>query len=321
VRVAHVAVITPGRCGLYETTRELVTALRESGVDSRLVDPAPTEFHPGGEEDRGALFASMDWAKTADVIVNHSGYDGTPLEHTDQPVVHVAHGRPRYSFIGERDGGTPVYSYHYKKNKDPRFRAVVTFWPEHVPYLRVMFPHKKVVAVQACVDLGCWTPEGAAGYTFGGKGGGINVVCSDAFRSDIDAFVPINTFALWARENPGARLHLYGKPVHDKPGWGALMKRLLDEGTLGEFPGYVKGLDNVYRAADLVLTAHTIDVRTIREAMACGCPVAQTPEIDTGAIYKALERSWEQIRQEATRRWNPEETARQFREVLDGATD
>jgi hypothetical protein len=101
VRVAHLAVITPGRCGLYETTRELVLGLRQLGVDSRLIDPQP-EKNPVGfkaVEDRGALVGSMDWAVDADIIVNHSGYDNTPIYDTTQPVVHVAHGRPRSSFL------------------------------------------------------------------------------------------------------------------------------------------------------------------------------------------------------------------------------
>ena len=103
MRVAHAVAVTPGRCGLYETTRELVVGLRQLGVDSRMVDPthAKNKLHPvkagqmlndsQGFNDRGALFASMDWGCKADIIVNHSGYDMTPLAATAQPVVHIDH--------------------------------------------------------------------------------------------------------------------------------------------------------------------------------------------------------------------------------------
>jgi len=93
---------------------------------------------------------------------------------------------------------------------DTRFKAVVTFWPQHVPYLNVMWPNTPVHHVQASVDLEAWNPDGASGYNFNGKGGDINVVCTDGNRNDIDAFVPLNAYALWARENPGAKLHIYG---------------------------------------------------------------------------------------------------------------
>jgi hypothetical protein len=154
LRVAHLTVCTPKKCGLYETTRELVTGLRARGVDSRLVDPTKdtNKLYPTGTEDRGALLADMDWALTADVLVNHSGYDGTPVAETNQPIVHVAHGRPKSSFMTEAAGGTPIYSYHFTKNADPRFKAVVTFWPEHLPYLEVMFPDKPIHFVQSSVD-------------------------------------------------------------------------------------------------------------------------------------------------------------------------
>jgi hypothetical protein len=138
MKIAHLAIATPGRCGLYETTRELVEAERKLGYDAVIVDPAPTQFHPADGEDRGVPVLKEEGALDADVIVNHSGCSGA-LERLDKPFVLVAHGRPMHSFIFERDGGSPVYSYWYRKNQDQRYRAVVTFWPEHVPLLRVMF--------------------------------------------------------------------------------------------------------------------------------------------------------------------------------------
>lgn len=321
MRAAHLAVVTPKRCGLYETTRELVAGLRSRGVDSRLVDPnkATNKLHPNAAEDRGAPIADMDWAVTADVIVNHSGYDGTPVAETNQPIVHVAHGRPRSSFMTEASGGTPIYSYHYQKNADPRFKAVVTFWPEHAPYLEVMFPDKPVHLVQSSVDLEAWKP-GPKAYDFRGKAGRINVVISDAWRDDVDPFVPLNVFALWAREMRGAKLHVYGRPQTHKRGWDAILRRIQDDGNLGEVQGWVDGLQHIYRAADFVLTANEIDVRTVREAMACGCPVVRVSSKLNGFrtdIAAARDESREFIRLEAERKFNPAETARQFHQVLE----
>lgn len=321
MKVAHIVVVTPKRCGLYETTRELVAGLRARGVDSRLVDPAPATnpVHWSGSDDRGVPVDYMDWATDADVIVSHSGFDATPVEKTAQPVVHVCHGRPRSTFIGEVMGGTPVYSYHYRLNGDPRVKAVVTFWPEHVPYHQVMFPDKRVHHVQSSVDLTAWSPDGPSGYQFGGKRGAINVVCTDAWRDDIDPYAAVNAFALWAREMKGARLHIYGSSKSLR-GWAPLIRRIQDDGNMGEIKGWIDGLANVYRAAELMLTPHEIDVRSVREAMACGCPVVRVGTRLTdyrSLIARAREQSRASVRVEAERRFDPAVTARQFQTVLE----
>lgn len=320
MRSAHITVVSPGRCGLYETTRELVTGLRLRGVDARLVDPtrATNTLHPSGDEDRGALFADLAWALTADVIVNHSGL-GKELEQSPQPIVHVAHGRPRSSFLTEKSGSTPIYTYHYHKNADPRFKAIVTFWPEHVPYLTVMFPDKRIAYVQSSVDLQAWSPEGPTGYTFHGQKGKLNVVCTDAWREDIDPFVVLHAFALWAREVKGAKLHIYGAHK-DLKGWQPILRRLKDDGNLGEVQPWVSGLANVYRAASCMVTSHVIATRTIREAMACGCPVVAIPGVVLNGFRsdfaRALDTDRATVRAEAERRFDPRVTAAQFHDVL-----
>ena len=121
MKTAHAAVITPRRCGLYETTRELVVGLRRQGVDARIVDPRgdKNELRPEGTEDRGAPFADESWIDEADVIVNHSGLG--EWEKSKTPQILIAHGRPRSSFISEATGSTPIYSYHYAKNKSENF--------------------------------------------------------------------------------------------------------------------------------------------------------------------------------------------------------
>jgi glycosyltransferase involved in cell wall biosynthesis len=328
-------VVTPGRCGLYETARELVSGLQKCGVDSRLVDPTlggkkPNALYPKDvTDDRGAPLASMEWAVDADIVVNHSGYDGTPVYATKQPVVHVAHGRPRNSFISEVKGSTPIYTYWYAKNLESRLKAVVTFWPQHKPYLEVMFPGKPVHHVQSCVDLDAWKFDGPSGYSFHNKGGRCNIVISDHFADDICQFVPLNAACLFAREQLGTKLHFYAHPqdVKDgqrvvKRGFNALVKRIKDDGNLGELTGWVSGLDNVYRAATMVLTANEIDTRTVREATACGCPVVRVTNLDDGwqvPMRKAMRMTRDDryvIRKMAEARFDPTVTARQFKEVL-----
>ena len=304
--------LTPNRCGLHETTRELASGLRARGIDSRLVDPFPEKNPIGfkGTEDRGVPIADQGWAKTADLLVSHSGLS-KEMDAAQMPFILVAHGRPRSSFLIESNGGIPVVSFYVRLNTAKRLKSVVTFWPQHEKYLRVLMPDKPIHVVQSSVDLNYWSP-GPKRYDFSGKGGKINVVISDAWRDDVDPYLPLNAFALWARQNK-AKVHLYGRPANAKKGWDALLSRIAADGNLGEVRGWVNGLREVYRSSDAVFTANEIDVRTVREAMACGCPVVR---IKSDLVVGNIEQSREQVRAMAETKFNPSETARQFHEVI-----
>ena len=313
MKLAHIAIITPSRCGLYETTRELVTALRARGVDSRICDPTTEKKGI----DRGALFADLAWAEKADLLINHSGL-GSRLEATAMPVVHVLHGRPRNSFLLEMGGKTPIYSYHYHKNKDARWKAIVTFWPEHVPYHTVMWPDVPIHTIQPPVDLDQWTPDGPSGYGWHGTGGEVNIVCTDAWRQDVDPFNVVNAFALSARKVKGWKLHMYGCSK-TLGAWAPLLKRIQDDGNLGQVTGWVSGLANVYRAADLLITPHTIHTRAVREATACGCPVQRVNcDLREAPISVPANGAREAARAFAEKEFNPVATARQFEELCHG---
>ena len=322
MKVAHLAIVTPGQCGLYETTRELVVSLRKLGTDSRIIDiPDSNKMYKGGYPkaiDRGAPIADFTWATDADVIVNHSGYDNTPIEKTEQPIVHIAHGRPMSSFLTEDHGGTPICTYHFNKNMDKRWRAVVTFWPEHVDYLEFLFPDVPVHYVQSCVDLDYWKP-GNRDYDFHKTAGKINVICADPKRDDNNAFYPTLAFSKW--QKLGARLHIFGtrKIGALKP----LFTRLQQSGRMGCIVNWAKDLRPVYRAADLLLTSSGIDTRSVREAMACGCPVIQVSEdltnIETDFATK-LNWTRDYVRLLAERNFNPTFTALQFQRVLDNVS-
>lgn len=318
MRVAHICIVTPGRCGLYETTRELVSGLRGMGVDSRLIDiPGSNKVYKGGypeSEDRGAPVADMDWAVSADIVVSHSGYDGTAVDKTSQPIIHVAHGRPRSSFLSEKEGKTKIYTYHYNKNYDRRWAGVVTFWPEHKKHLKVMFPDKPIHVVQSPVDLEYWSP-GDDSYDFHGNRGKINVVCTDAWRSDVDPFMPLNAFTLWARKQKGAKFHLYAVPSNLN-GFKPMIHRIKNDGNLGELVQWTTRLREVYRAADVMITGNDINTRSVREAMACGCPVVRVSSFEDIEINPDRE----SIRKEAETRFNPAKTAIQFKRILDAHT-
>ncbi len=259
LKIAHVAAVTPKRCGLYETTRDLVAAEREIGIDSFIVDPRQPTL------DRGVPIRCASVGE-CDLLVNHSGLG--PYDNSGKPVVHCLHGRPESSFRLERLGQSDVYSYLLRIRHEEQFKRFVTFWPETVPYWRMLLPSVEVVS--APVDLKAWTPDGPSGYDFHGHKAKFNVVCTDGWREDVTPFNAVHAFYNSVIKRPDAKLHLYGVP-DNRRGIDALLLPLKERGCLGEVLGWVDGLANVYRAADLLITSHDMATRSVREARACGC--------------------------------------------------
>jgi len=231
MKVAHVVRVTPRKCGLYETTRELVVALRALGVDSKMVPFCGSKKDDYCEpEDRGAPITAENYLNEADVIVNHSGLNNEQAA-LGKPIIHVIHGRPRSSFLLEQKGEIKIYSFYRTAGGDPRYKAFVTFWQEHMPFWEVMLPKGKLHSVPAPVDLDAWTPDGPTGYGFHGHKGSINVVCTDVWRADVDPFFIIHGFVEFAKTHPGAKLHLYGG--YREKAWDALLKKVSIPAFLG----------------------------------------------------------------------------------------
>lgn len=271
VKVAHIAVVTPHRAGLYETTRDLVAAERQAGIDARIIDPV----NKITTTDRDVPVVDHSFAQECQVIVNHSGLSND-LNQTTLPIIHVLHGRPYSSFLLEQSGKIPIYTYLKHIRNDSRFRLFVTFWPQFVPYWTALLPRHTIRTITAPVDLEHWKP-GPGGYDFHGHRGRLNVVCADMWRNDKTPYHIIHAFLLFASRLQGARLHIYGAPQKGTA-WKVLKGLLSEAGVLGEVPnGLVRGLQNVYRAADCVITPHRIATRSVREPLACGCNVVMAP--------------------------------------------
>lgn len=329
MRLAHTAVVTPHRAGLYETTRDLVAAERILKVDARIIDPVNDKQG----KDRGVPIVGHDWLKQCDAIVSHSGLSKAMLA-TDLPVIHVMHGRPHSSFLLEQEGKIPVYSYLASIADNKRFVAFVTYWQEFLGYFELLLPAEKLHAITAPVDLKHWTPDGPSGYNFHGCKGQVNVVCAEVWRSDKDPFHVINAFALFAQRQPGAKLHIYAAPQKGSA-WYVLHNKLAARGVLGEVCDFVKGLDNVYRAADVAITSQRIATRSVREPLACGCPVVMadgqftsyTAEPENLEAYaQAIEDAVSSANREVCRLkaeayFSPKKSAREMLEIVQEAVN
>jgi len=361
IKVAHIAVVAPHRAGLYESARELVAAQRAVGIDARVVDPSPSEEEfprfiedakQRGEENVVKAFLKpppKDWQETrepkpaplefalqADILVSHSGLVRQSLIKAGKPVVEVIHGRPRVCFLYEHLGEQTIYTYYRQIANDPMRRAFVHFWPEYQPYWQMIFPEHRLRVINPSVDLDFWTP-GPKEYDFQGQGGQINVVCTDRTRNDKDIYHQLHAFAIFAQRHPQARLHVCGLEGNRR-GFTVLLDVLRERGVLGQVLPTVIGLEHIYRAADLVVTPHKIAVRTVCEALACGCQLVApsgnrfTPytadEEDPCAFADAMERAWQDCLQDraarvqanratAVREFNPATAAVSWRKLFE----
>jgi glycosyltransferase involved in cell wall biosynthesis len=322
VRILHSAVVTPRLCGLYESCRELCEAEIALGHDARIVDPKTAQpYHV----DRGAVIAPS--FPEAQVIVNHSGVTAE-LKATKKPIVHVMHGRPRSSFLLEHKKKTAVLTYILNIAKDPQFKYFVTFWPEHKPYWdRFAAPHD-VRVIPPPVDLVRWNPDGPKGYGFHGHKGTVNIVCADAWREDADPFNVLCAAAVYAKDHMGTKVHIYGLDA-ERDGIGAVTQILKDVGALGEVCGRVQGLENVYRAAMMAICPHDIFTRSVREPMACGCPVVSTRMGDAndiewfaaqiGAVIALDTNKRDIVRSSAEEQFDPKKSAKALLNVIEEA--
>jgi len=331
MKIAHTAVVTPHRAGLYETTRDLVAAERALGLDARIIDPVNSGRQG---EDRGVPIMGPGWLNECRIIVSHSGLSKAMLA-TDLPVIHVMHGRPHSSFLLEQAGKIPVYSYLAGAADNPRFAAFVTYWREFLPYFRLLLPVDKLHAITPPVDLERWTPDGPGGYGFHGHKGAVNVVCAEVWRDDKDPFHIIHAFALFAEKHPGAKLHIYAAPQRGNA-WAVLRSRLKALGILGEVCDFVSGLENVYRAADVAITSQSMATRSVREPLACGCPVVMAPaqapytpytvnpehvEAYAFQIAQALEADRANCRRRAETYFDPQQSAHEMVKIVQGVVD
>ena len=206
---------------------------------------------------------------------------------------------------------------------------MVTLWPGYEHYWKLLF--NPVHLFQPFVDLDHWKRKDTK-YDFEGKRGGINVVIADIWRKDKDPFHMMHAFSLFAERHPEARLHCFGVDKFGK-GRDILMKCLADLGVLGDVQQIIGNLEDVYSAADMLITPHKIATRTVRESLACGLQVVAgfgnpyTPytadEEDLPLFADAMEKAWydwhenregriKENRATAEREFDVKVTAKQF---------
>jgi len=361
--IIHIAPVTPHMSGLYETTREMVYYEQKLGYNSFIFDsrPSPEEIEkikeiesskpnknsvscpacnisittgervvtnqpkvPDWSEDRGTCSVPFEFVidelNKGGLLVSHSGVT-EKLRTLKIPYLHIAHGRPYSSFLIERSGQNPIYSTYEHIGRTKELIGAITLWPEYKSYLELLFP--KIYAFDAWVDLEKWKVFDTD-YDFNGHKAEINVVCSDAWRLDKDPYHVLNNFRIFNKKYPNSKIHIYG--VKNEPGWNCMIGKMKQLGLTGEIMPIVKNLEEIYNAADMLVTPHKIATRTIREAMGCGLQVvgginnrfteynADVEDLD--AFAKEMERAYLDIEKKDTRKLNRQKAVKFFDPIV-----
>jgi len=297
---------------MYGTVRDLILAERRQGIDAQFIDystdASGSLYSKVGLFDKDIITVSHDWAfEQADILVRHSMIP-QPITQVGTPVVMALHGRPEYSYMQEHYGQNPVMKIITNHEVDRSYAAYVTFWPEHLPFWKLVMPQRWVDYVPCPVDLNRFNP-GGPGFSSTHWTGSPNVMVADMWREDITPFSMIPAMETFRQVHcPTAKLHLFGLPPANKGFSAQLGTRLRNSGLVGEANVIVPFLDTVYRSADILVTPHRIATRIIREALASGCPVVAgtgckyTPYTadprDPESFAAAVNRCWQDLQED-----------------------
>jgi len=248
------------------------------------------------------------WAKDADLTVTHSAM---PVEARNygNPNIVALHGRPEYAFELERRGVSTVLGLLKNMAEDPQCILGITFWSEHIPFWETLYPELKIEYIPAMVDLNAFTPEGKI-YDFtgkGGKSGTPNIVIADVWREDVTPFQCYYAATEFVKKN-GGKIHIFGLSEPNKNScYADIFNPASKQGLVGSVNGIVPYIDRIYRAADFVVTPHSIATRVVRESLACGCPIVAgtgnkcTPykadPYDTISFVEMMEKCWHDVQE------------------------
>jgi glycosyltransferase involved in cell wall biosynthesis len=266
----------------------MIVADRLMGHDSNLVDVGITRGteHTPGEPDKvdsrgGTEIVSVDYkiADYADVLVKHTGVPDFWVSRNQVPIIWIIHGRPGACFRPEHFGNGNSFTLMSQLARWPRVKAMVTFWEYHVKFWHAIIPKEKLVLFDAPPIDGQRFSRYGKKHDFEALGGKYNIVLADSRREDVDLYEVANGCIEYARNNPGsgARFHFYGMEIPLGP-WDLLFAELRSMNSLGEVWSRRPDMEDIYRAAHILVSPQMMATRVIGEALSCGTPVIAEKE-------------------------------------------
>lgn len=290
MRIVHFAPFAPCACGLYEAARDMVVADRRTGHDAHLVDVGPTikdgshtDGKSGQSDARGGteiVTAEPGVAFYADVIVAHTGIPDNWIVQCQAPIVWVLHGRPGACFRPEQFGNGNSYTLMATLATWPRVKAIVTFWPHHIQFWKPVISEGKLICFPVPpIDESRFSSDGPR-HDFKELGGKFNVMLADSWREDIDIYEITHGAIEFAKTRGDVKFHFYGVQTPLRC-WEFLFAELRRLGALGEVWGQRPNIEEIYRAADILLSPQRIVTRIVGEALSCGTPVIAAEGCDS----------------------------------------
>lgn len=277
MKIAHFALFSPNLAGMYATVRDMIFAERMQGIDAEFIDydidKDGRTFSRVGLYENGLVTKSPDWAyKEADIIVRHTLVT-EPIAHVGVPMIMTLHGRPEYSYMLEHYNHGSVMKILTNHETDPKYKAYITFWKEHLNCWQILLPKRKIDYIPSIVDLDRFNPDGKK-HDFGEANGSPNILIADMWREDITPYNAIMAAVRFQQKYcKTAKIQMFGLPNPGRGFISGFSQRLIDAGMIGEACVLVPFLDKIYRSADILVTPHRIATRIIRESLASGLPI------------------------------------------------
>ena len=272
MRIGHVSMFAPNRCGLYEASRDMARSDVLAGHEVVFVDVGvPNEESKSTSDHRGDFkldLSHSDLLDTCDVILAHTGVPDLWLARNQVPVVWVMHGRPLACFR-PNDGNSFTLIHHL--SKWTRVKKMIYFWEEFKPYWENIIPSNKLALVDSPVgDEVRFKPDGDC-YKEMRLEGFKNFLICDSIREDICIFDVINGCIHASKYMNDIKFHFCGVDEYHKDKYQLLFGKLQELGSLGSLNARITDMEKAYRAVDCCITPQKIATRSVLEALMCGC--------------------------------------------------
>lgn len=270
--IAHWAVFSPRKSGLYETTKELIQyENRMDNVIAGLIDPNNKK---GGQADRSSdphlVSQSHDWAfRDANIHMIHSSLTG--ISGRLEPNIFFMHGSPEACLWSELEPFDRGFSLSSAFTFMERSEAMIVFMKRH-QYLWKHIAAEKVRLVTKGVDLERWKPEGMRMNLEGEP----NILFGEVWRMIKDPFLTFFAMDELYKKLPTLRFHPWALASKRRL-WNQVIGRAGFHKLLGQYQisGPQAYPEHWYRGGDMLVSPVITGEpsRVLQEALACGCPV------------------------------------------------
>ena len=281
MKICHITMFAPSRCGLYEASRDMFLADKIFGHNVHMVDVGTikdgkqlTEPKSGQTDTRnnlGIITSDPMEINTSDIVFMHTGCSDSWLVKTQAPIIWVVHGRPLACFRPESNGKSHSYSLYENVAKWQRVKKMLYFWEEFYKDWSLIFQNKDLVLDYPVIDTSRFC-KSKTDYNFI-ENGKYNFVIADSNREDICNYEMVVSLINALKSNDlkdlDIKIHFFGLDFPLENCWNILLGKLKEIGKLGDIHGRIMEIEKVYSKAHCLISPNSIIVRTIAEAICC----------------------------------------------------